>query len=186
MSCQQITAKSFVDYWCGDLATTDAEELEEHLFTCEDCARRAGELARTAMTLRDAMPRGEVASLTLTRSALDRLERDGVPVRHYTVRRGETVACQATPDHFSVVHLRLDTPPGTRRIDAAIETAQAETIHYEQVSINHADGEVSLAWPGEMVRAQPSGILSLTLSEVDGMERRVLGKYRLSHSAAED
>jgi len=52
-------------------------------------------------SLRDATPRGKVSALTLTRSVIERLEREGVPVRHDVVHPGETVACQATPDHFS-------------------------------------------------------------------------------------
>ncbi|MGB8224013.1 MAG: hypothetical protein WCF10_15605 [Polyangiales bacterium] len=31
--------------------------------------------------------------------------REGVPVRHDVVHPGETVACQATPDHFSTYKL---------------------------------------------------------------------------------
>jgi anti-sigma factor RsiW len=183
MSCEQITTRSFVDYWCGDLEMAAAEELEEHLFACAQCADRSEKLAAIAALVRDATRVGDVPPVLLTRSALQRLQEDGVPLRHYTIHRGETVPCQATPTHFSVVHLRLDRPTAKTRIDVGIETSLGMSIAHEDVAVNHLDREVSLAWPGEMVRAQPTSILTITLTEVDGAQRRVLGEYKLSHTA---
>lgn len=184
MSCEQMSAEVFVEYWSGELETVAGEALEEHLFACEDCAQRAEKLAMTANLVRQATLVGGIAPLSLTRSALERLGQDGVPIRHYSIKRGETVACQATPDHFSVVHLQIDAPMSETRIDLEVETSLGERIESEAVSINRLDGEVTLAWPGEMVRAQPTGVLVLTLSEVDAGERRLLGEYRLAHSAS--
>jgi hypothetical protein len=185
MSCSGITTSSFVDYWCGDLDASACEALEEHLFACADCAARAEKLVETATVVKEGTALGRVASLALTRSAMERLEQDRVPVRHYTVRRGETVACQATADHFSLVHLRLDRATMGKRIDLAIETARGELIRCENVPINHLDAEISLAWSGDMVRAQPTGTLAITLTEVEGSAERILGEYKLAHSAAE-
>lgn len=185
MSCEEITARSFVDYWCGDLEAGEAEALEEHLFECSQCAERSEKLATAASSVREATRVGGIPPVMLTRSALQQLAEDGLPVRHYTVKHGETVACQATRDHFSVVHLRIDTPVGNTRVDVGVETSLGGSIHYEDVPVNHLDGEVSLVWPGDMVRAQPTSILAVTLTEVDGADRRVLGEYKLSHTATE-
>jgi hypothetical protein len=185
MSCAKATTSVFVDYWCSDLDTTAADAFEEHLFVCDECAARAERLLATAKLVREGMALGEVASLILTRSAIERLQRDEVPVRHYTVGRGETVPCRATSDHFSVVHLRLDPPTPRTQVDLGIETARGEIIRCANVPINRLDGEISLAWPGDMVRAQPSGVLTITLTEVAGPEKRVLGEYKLAHSAAD-
>ena len=95
------------------------------------------------------------------------------------------MACQATADHFSLVHLRLDQPMAGKRIDLGIETALGEVIRCENVPINHLDGEISLAWSGDMVRAQPTGTLAIKLTEVEGSAERILGEYKLAHSAAE-
>ncbi|MBW2510202.1 MAG: hypothetical protein JRE81_16355, partial [Deltaproteobacteria bacterium] len=153
MSCAKTKTSVFVDYWCGDLDATAAEAFEEHLFACDDCAAQAERLLAAATLVRERTALGKVASLILTRSAMDRLQRDEVPIRHYRVGRGETVPCQATPDHFSVVHLRLDGPTPRTRVDLGVETARGEIIRCEDVPINHLDGEISLAWPGDMVRA---------------------------------
>ena len=185
MSCPNLTTGVFVDYWCGDLDRTATEAFEEHLFACDQCTTQAERLVATAKRVREGTALGDVASLILTRSAIDRLRQDEVPVRHYTVREGETVPCQATPDHFSVVHLRLDGPTPRSRVDLGVETARGEIIRCEDVPINHLDGEISLAWPGDMVRAQPSGVLTITLTEVAGSEKRLLGQYKLAHSAAD-
>jgi len=185
MSCVKTDTSVFVDYWCGELDTTAAEAFEEHLFACDDCGTQAERLLATATLVREGTALGKVAPLILTRSAMERLQRDEVPVRHYRVGRGETVPCQATPDHFSLVHLSLDPPTPTTRVDLEIETARGEIIRGEQVPINHLDGEISLAWPGDLVRAQPSGVLTITLTEVAGSDKRLLGQYKLAHSAAD-
>ena len=185
MSCEQITERAFVDYWCGELEAGEAEVLEEHLFACADCAGRAEKLAVAASSVREATRVGGIPPLMLTRGALERLAEDGVPMRHYTVSHGETVPCQPTPDHFSVVHLRIDGPMAETRVDLGIETSTGLSIDHENVPVNHLDGEVTLAWPGDMVRAQPTSVLAVTLTTVEGADRRVLGEYALSHTATD-
>ncbi len=185
MSCEKLREEAFVDYWCGELEVAEADALEEHLFECPGCALRAEKLAASASAVRDAMRVGGVPAVALTRSALEQLSADAVPVRHYRIGNGETVPCQATADHFSVVHLRLDRPVDKRRMDVGIQSSAGFSMQYENVPINQPDGEVTLAWPGAMVRAQPTSVLTLTLTEVDGGDRRVLGQYKLSHTATE-
>jgi hypothetical protein len=36
-----LTFERFVDYWFDELVTTEHEAIEEHLFACSSCARRA-------------------------------------------------------------------------------------------------------------------------------------------------
>ena len=185
MSCEKLIEESFVDYWCGELEVAQADALEEHLFECPGGALRAEKLAASASAVREARRVGGVPAVGLTRSALEQLSADAIPVRHYRIDNGETVPCQATADHFSVVHMHLAGPVDKRRVDLGIQSSAGFSIDYENVPINQLDGEVTLAWPGAMVRAQPTSVLTLKLTEVDGGDRRVLGEYKLSHAATE-
>ena len=41
-ACERIALADLTDYAAGELAEADAAAIEEHVFSCPDCAARAG------------------------------------------------------------------------------------------------------------------------------------------------
>ena len=103
-----VSDEDLLDYWAHAIAATDAERLEEHLFSCGDCSARLEAMASLGTGLVGLVRRGRVSGV-VSRSLLNRMQRDSVQVRQYVMSPGERVPCAAFPgDDLLVVSLRAD------------------------------------------------------------------------------
>ena len=119
----------------------------------------------------------------VSRSLLNRMQRDGVQVRQYVMSPGERVPCAAFPgDDLLVVSLRADF--------AALETVTLSvtgpentvSCHLPDVPVSRTSGEILWATPGDTVRRMPSARVRLTLTS-DEPDSAVLAEYELDHTA---
>jgi anti-sigma factor RsiW len=180
-----LSDRVLTDYWVGELPADEAEAAEEHLFACAICAGRLGSLVSLADAVAELARRGRVSGV-ISRAVLNRLQRDGVRVRLYSLSPGETVPCAAFPgDDVVVVSMRGDFE-GAPAATLTIGTVPGGPVFgsREDVPLSAREGEVLWATPSEIVRRSPPGPLALTLRSADA-EQRLLGEYRLDHSAAE-
>jgi hypothetical protein len=183
--CQApIPDGTLVDYWARD--PTDGGEtdrIEEHLFACDDCSARLQRLAALGTGLTSLVRQGRVSGI-VSRTLLNRLQRDGIHVRMYSLLPGETVPCAVFPgDDLVVTALRADFSG----VDAVtlLVTGPGDSPFAElrDVAVSGPDGELLWATPAVAVRRMPSMRLRLTLSSA-GAERTELGRYTLEHSAS--
>src|SRR5262245_24499159 len=111
MTTIQKSCPSFgelADYWTSDIATAEIERLEAHVFECTRCSRLLAETEQLRTVLGDLARSGSVQAF-VTDAVLNRLAREGVRVRTYSLGPGETVRCAVwADDEVLVTRLRGD------------------------------------------------------------------------------
>jgi hypothetical protein len=119
----------------------------------------------------------------IPRGVLNRLQRDGVRVRTYTLAPGETVPCAAFPgDDIMAAALQADLS-GVTAISLAVEGPDTPVCAFDDVPVVPSDGGVIWVMPASVVRDMPSTRLQITMSAA-GNTPRLLGEYVLEHSGA--
>ena len=184
-ACQApIPEATLLDYWSRDLAGAESERLEEHLFGCGDCSERLNQLAAIGTGLMSLVRQGRLSGI-VSRALLNRLQRDGVRVRMYSLLPGETVACAVFPgDDLVVTSLRADFT-SVHAVTLSVTGAGGTSIaHFDDVPLPGPGGEVLYVTPAAAVHEMPSIRLQLTLSSA-GDATVELGRYTLEHSASE-
>ena len=183
--CQApIPDGTLLDYWAGDLADGDeTDRVEEHLFACGDCSARLHRLAALGPGLATLVRQGRVSGI-VSRTLLNRMQRDGIHVRMYSLVPGETVPCAVFPgDDLVVAALRADFS-GVDAVTLSVTgPADSPGGEIDDVPVSGPDAEVLWATPAAVVRQMPSMRLQLTLVSA-GATRAELGRYVLDHSAS--
>ena len=183
--CQApIPDGTLLDYWARDLADGDeTDRVEEHLFACGDCSARLHRLAALGTGLATLARQGRVSGI-VSRALLNRMQRDGIHVRMYSLVPGETVPCAVFPgDDLVVAALRADFS-GVDAVTLSVTgPGHSPSGDIDDVPVSGPDGEVLWATPAAVVRQMPSMRLQLTLASATA-PRAELGRYVLDHSAS--
>ena len=177
-----IADDRLIDYWTGGLPAADAASLEEHMFACADCSARLEAVASLAGGVVALARQGRIAGI-ISRALLNRLQRDGVRVRQYTLDPGETVPCAAFPgDDVVVTSLNADLS-GVQSVSLRV-TGPGDTLFgaIDDIPVSAAATGVLWVTPGAFVRSMPSQQLRLTLRSADDA---LLGEYVLEHTGLE-
>ena len=179
-----IPDSTLLDYWTRDVADAgETERVEEHLFACGDCSARLHSLAALGTGLARLVRLGRVAGI-VSRGVLNRMQRDGVHVRMYSLLPGETVPCGVFPgDDLVVVAMAADFSGAEAVTLSVTGPGNSPMSEFDNVPVSGMDRELLWATPASTVRQMPSMRLRLTLASV-GATRAVLGTYVLDHSAA--
>jgi hypothetical protein len=179
-----IPDETLLDYWARDLSEGDETgPVEEHLFACGDCSARLYQMASLGAGVATLARQGRVSG-TLSRALLNRMQRDGVHVRLYSLLPGETVPCAAFPgDDLLVASLRADFSGVSAVTLVVTGPGDSPMSEVDEVPVSGPDGEVLWAMPGAVVRQMPSMRLRLTLVSTHAT-RAELGTYVLDHSAS--
>ena len=184
-ACQTpISDTTLLDYWAHDLTDGhDAGRLEEHLFACGDCSARLHGVAALGPGLATLVRQGRVSGV-VSRAMLNRMQRDGIHVRMYSLAPGDTVPCAVFPgDDLVVAALRADFS-GVDAVTLSVTgPGDWPSGGIDDVPVSGPDGEVLWATPAAVVRQMPSMRLQLTLSSA-GTAGAELGSYVLDHSAS--
>ena len=178
--CERIALADLTDYAAGELPEAEAAAIEEHLFSCADCGAHAAELDALVRTIRPAVRSAQVGGF-VTDAVLNRLAREGVRVRTYSLSPGAIVPC-AVWDDDELMALRLRGDFG-----GASEFTLSQRVAGTEVS--RATGQVAAGLHGEIIYVSPAAsILQLPVVEVaviltahEGGEERPIGSYTLVH-----
>ena len=121
-----------VDYWAGDLTRAEEDRIEEHVFTCADCARELAAAEGLARGIAAVAREGRLDSV-VTDAILNRLAADGARVRMYTLEEGRIVHCAVwADDDIVVTRIRADLA----EVDAvSIVTRQASGDEISRAAI---------------------------------------------------
>jgi hypothetical protein len=175
--------RSFVellDYYLGELSSEEAaEELEEHLFTCEACSSKLDAIHRMAASIVALVRRGEVSSGGTT-ALLNRMARDRLNLRHYIIQPGETVACTVgKDDDFMVGHFVL--PQVEKRIDMRVlDASDNEMMRVDDIVIDVRAQHAIMFIPSRPVQTEESAVWHYVLV---GEDEREVGRYSMDHTA---
>src|SRR6188472_3071019 len=155
---------TLLDYWAHDLSDVESERVEEHLFACGDCSARLNQLATISAGVIALARQGRFWGIA-SRALLNRLQRDGVHVRMYSLLPGETVACAVFPgDELVVTALRADFSGVEAMTLTVTGTAGAPIAQFEDVPLPGTRGEIFYVTPAAAVQAMPSTRVLLTLA----------------------
>jgi len=171
-----------LDYWTGDLPPEVERETEEHLMACGECSAQVERLGQLALAVRGLTRSGGVP-LCLTSALLERIERDGVRVRHHRVDPGGVVACTVGPeDDLVAMRLTGDFRPD-ERVDLLFEEAPSGlAARREDVPVDRARGEVLFVEPGDVLRPLPAAVAVIHLYGISETGTREIGQYTLHHT----
>ena len=178
-----IPDETLLDYWARDLADGDeTDRVEEHLFACGDCSARLRHVASLGAVLAALVRLGRVTGI-VSRSLLNRMQRDGVHVRLYSLVPGDTMPCSVFPgDDLVAAGLRADfsaVDAVTLKVTGPGDSPMGD---FDDVPVSGLEGEVFWVLPAAVVRQMPSMRMELTLVSAGGT-RAELGTYVLEHSA---
>jgi hypothetical protein len=179
----RISDETLLDYWLGDADAVRVELVETHLFTCASCTARLGELRALHAGIATLGREGRVSGI-LSRSLLNRMQRDGVRVRLYSVSPGETVPCAVFPDDDLLVAALRANFTNADRVALSMVSTHQPFVAPEELTVSPSDTEVLWAVSAAHGRTLPSMRLQLTLTTADA-DARVLGEYVLEHTALE-
>ena len=178
--CERIGVNELTDYAAGELSEAEAAAMEEHLFTCAGCGARAAEFEVLAGAVRPAVRSADVGGF-LTDAVLNRLARDGVRVRSYTLSPGAVVPCAVwDEDELMVLRMRGDFA-GASEVTMSQRVAGTEVSRVTGHVAAGSHGEVIHAVPAGWVRQLPVVEVEVLLTAHEGNEERRIGSYTLLH-----
>jgi hypothetical protein len=180
--CEQLSPAVLADYAAGDVTEREALSIEEHLFACADCGGRAADLDALVHGVQDAMRSAEVGGFT-TDEILNRLARDGVRVRSFTLVPGAVVPCAVWEgDELMALRLRADMGDA-RELTVSQRVGGTEVVRASGQPAG-ARGEVIFAQPAAWVRQLPEVEVEVVLAVRDGDEEHTVGTYTLVHGGS--
>ncbi len=183
-----LSFSDLAEYWTTDVAAADIERIEGHVFECNRCARLLAEADQLRTAIGDLARAGAIQAF-VTDEVLNRLAREGVRVRTYTLGPGDSVRCAVwADDDVLVARLRGDFT-GLASVDAEMRFDTGEEwSRVADVPVRLGATELVLALPASLVRKAPNAPMRLTLRRVaaDSSSGNVLAEYVFHHEGALD
>ena len=176
-----LSDDELLDYWTHASPDGNTDRIDAHLFACPACSARLEAMAALGAGLSALVRRGRIAGI-VSRSVLNKIQRDGVHVRLFTLSPGERIPCAAFPDdELLVVSLRADFA-GANAVTLSVAGPDETVAEIADVPVGRGDVELLWASAGDAIRLMPTSRLRLTLRSV-APGAAVLGEYELDHTA---
>jgi hypothetical protein len=170
-----IDLSELLAYW---LRERDDDDLEEHVFACDRCARDLEAIHLIGEGISASVRRGVLNTVT-SRAVLNRMAREGLAIREFALRPGDEVDCAVARDDIVMVARLLGRFENAKQLAVTVDIGGQEQLRYDDLPINPAHGEINLVDNGDAVREWPS--TKLTFQVLDG--DTVLAEYVLHHHA---
>ncbi len=182
--CERIALADLTDYAAGELDDVEAGALEEHLFSCADCGARAAEFDVLVRAIRRAVRSGEVGGF-VTDAVLNRLAREGMRIRTFTLSPGAIVPCAVwEDDELMVLRLRGEFGDASE-FTVSQRVGGTEVSRSTGHSTAGSSGELLYATPAAMVRQLPVVQVDIHVTAHVGSEQRAVGQYALMHGGVQ-
>jgi len=163
------------------LAAPEQDSLEEHLLSCDACARRGQAVAALAEGVRGLVRTGGLPAVVLP-SVVDRLRVEGRQIREYRVPPGGGVQCTVGPDD-DVVLSRLGADlTRVSRLDLVIRVDDGPEERLSDIPFDPEADELLFAASTEWLRSLPVHVQRLRLMAVEAQGERLLGEYTFHHT----
>jgi hypothetical protein len=182
-----LTFAELAEYWATDAAPSDVERIEAHVFECAECAARLADTDRLRRLLGDAVRSGAFQAV-ITDDVLNKLSRDGVRVRSFTVEPGEAVQCAVwADDDVLVTRLRGDFA-GVGSVSAVLRLDTGEEMdRVVDAPVREGSHELLIALSAENIRRAPAVPIRLTVTAgPNPANADVLAEYIFDHRGTHD
>ncbi len=176
-----VTDEVLLAWWAGELAAPEQRQLEEHLVSCDECARRGQALAAIAEGVRGLVRKGALSTAVLP-AVVEWLRREGRRIREYRVRPGEGVQCTVSPEDDVVLARLTADLGGVSRLDLVIRVDDGPEERLSDLPFDPEDDELVFAPAADALRRLPAHVQWLRLLAVDPQGERVLGEYTFHHT----
>jgi hypothetical protein len=185
MNCElRLDPAVLSDYWLGALEASEEDSVEEHLFACEQCAARMGEIIALAEGVRRVAQEGSLM-MVVSDAFLERAKENGARVREYALPAGGSVQCTVTAeDDLLIGRLEADLHSAAKRIDLSLcDPSGAEQFRLSDIPFAPDTGGVVWQQSIRFAKAAPTSTMVARLLAVDekGAES-VVGEYTFNHT----
>lgn len=171
-----------VDYWAGDLPRAEEDRIEEHVFTCAECARELAAAEALARGVVGVARQGRLHSV-VTDAILNRLAADGVRIRTYTLEGAGVVPCAVWADDDLVVARIRGDFAAVDSVTIVTRRASGEEIsRLSDVTLRPGQREILNALSAAHLRNLPATPVRVTVTaQLEGGERTI-AEYALEHA----
>ena len=175
-----------VDYWAGDLTRAEEDRIEEHVFTCADCARELAAAEALGRGIAAVAREGRLRSV-VTDAILNRLAADGVRVRMFTLEGTGIIPCAVwADDDLVVARIRADLA-GVDSVTIVTRQASGDEIsRLSDVAVRPGQREILNAFSAAHLRKLPPTRVGVTVTGKIGDSERTIAEYTLEHAGAFD
>lgn len=172
-----IPFETLVALWCGDLAPESADPVEEHLFSCDECAAASDRLGKLVAGLRQFIPP------VISHAHRDRLAAAGLRLRHTPVASGIDAEAHFAPDVDLLIHVLEADLTGAERVDVELLDPQGVSrLQFAHVPFDGQTGEVLIACQRHYEHEGALGSDPVFQVNVyQGGVRRQAGRYFVRH-----
>lgn len=186
MTSTHCSFADVVDYWAGDLTQAEEGRIEEHVFTCAECARELATAQALARDIASVVREGRLHSV-VTDAILNRLAADGVRIRTYTLEGSAVVPCAVWADDDLVVSRIRANFEGADSVTIVTRQASGEEIaRVSDVTLRPGQHEILNAFSATHLRKLPATRVSVTVSAQMAGAERTIAEYTLEHAGAFD
>lgn len=178
-----VALPELLAYYLGESSTDEDDAVEAHVFECTACGDALDGLHRTASAIVGLVRSAQLAAGG-TGALLNRLSRDRMMVRHYTLLPGETVQCTIGP-HDDFLAGRFVLPPGDHpRIDLRVlDQAGQELMRLPDIPVDVRARQAILFLPARPSHDEPSSLQHYVFVVPEGDGDREIARYGLDHTA---
>jgi hypothetical protein len=178
-----IDVAVLADYWLAALPRSEDDTVEEHLFACDECSSRLGEVVSLAEAIRNLARQGSLL-MVVSDAFVKRVAEEGLRVREYAPPSGGSIACTVTAeDDFLIGRLTADLS-GAKRIDLCFcDERGDERLRLVDIPFHTTAGSVAFQQSITYAKAAPSETLIARLVAFDDADgERLLGEYTFNHT----
>jgi hypothetical protein len=173
-----------VDYWAGDLTRAEEDRIEDHMFTCAECAREVAAAEALVRGIAAVVRDGRLHSV-VTDAVLNRLSADGVRVRTFTLEGDAVVPCAVwADDDLVVARIRADLSGVDSVTIVTREASGREISRLSDVAVRPGQREILNAFSAAQLRRLPATRVQVTVTAPAGSGERTIAAYTLEHAGA--
>ena len=175
-----------VDYWAGDLTPAEEDRIEEHVFSCADCARELAEAKTLARGIAAVARQGRIGSV-VTDTMLNRLAADGARIRMFTLEGAGIVPCAVWADDDLVVsRIRADFDQADSVTIVTRLPSGDEISRVSDVPVRPGQREILNAISAADLRRLPATRVQIIVTGHVGSDERTIAEYTLEHGGTFD
>ena len=184
MNCAHpIDAAVLADYWLAAMPEPEADAVEEHLFTCDECGDRLREIVTLAEGIRKLAREGSLL-MVVSDAFLQRIAQEGLRVREYAPPQGGSVECTVTADDDILIGRLALNLRGAKRVDLCIcDQRGVERLRLPDIPFDPGAGSVAFQQSITYAKGAASETMIARLVSMDeATGERLLGEYTFHHT----
>jgi hypothetical protein len=178
-----IDAAILADYWLALLPSSDEEDVEEHLFSCDRCGDRLREVIALAEGIRRLAREGSLR-MVVSDAFLKRAAEEGLRVRQYAPPPGGSVECTVTAEDDILIGRLAANLSGVGRVDLCMcNESGAEQFRLSDIPIHSGVSDVIYQESIAFAKAAPTSKMIARLVTLDDAgDEHLLSEYTFNHT----